>query len=57
MPNQNEIRIQNVSDYVHDSLLNIAKNNGVSIQEFLKPKLRELADSYPEHLKKPPRKD
>jgi hypothetical protein len=52
-----EIRICNVAHDLHNDLQNIAKNSGITLQQFLKPKLRDIANSYPEAMKKPPTKD
>ncbi len=51
---KNEIRIQHVNDKTFKELHNIAGNQGVSLASLLKPKLREIADSYPDKLKQPP---
>lgn len=48
------IKITHVSPKVHEEIKNIADNVGVSVSSFLKPKLREIADSYPEKMRKPP---
>lgn len=52
-----EIRVTGVSENTREALLNIAKNTGVSISNLLRPKLTEIANSYPELMKLPPRKD
>ncbi len=54
---KDEIRIQHVNHEVHEILKNIAKNSGVSIQAILKPKLREIANSFPESMQRPPLKN
>ena len=48
-----EIRIRYVSKKIITDLSNIADNIGVSVANFLKPKLREIADSYPDKMKEP----
>jgi hypothetical protein len=55
--NHKEIRVRNVSVKVNEDLSNIAKNLGVALSDFLKPKLREIADSYPASMKLPPAED
>lgn len=49
-----ELRIQGVSKKTHDEINNIAKNLGVSISTFLRPKLTEIAASFPDKMKQPP---
>jgi hypothetical protein len=48
MSNLKEIRIENVSAEVVQDLKNVAKNYGTTLSALLKPKLREIRDSYPE---------
>jgi len=48
-----EIRITNVSHELRFQLNNIADHLGVPLGHMLKPKLREIADSYPDDMKKP----
>lgn len=50
-----EIRVRGVSPQLHDDLINISRNEGRSLSDILKPKLREVADSYPERMKQPPK--
>lgn len=52
-----EIRIRGVGKQVRTDLENIAENLGTSVSDLVKPKLWELSNSYPEHMKLPPRKD
>ncbi|MCE3278032.1 MAG: hypothetical protein K0S44_223 [Bacteroidetes bacterium] len=48
-----EIRIENVNRELHDDLMFIAKKiNGVGLGSFLKPKLREIRDSYSAEIKR-----
>jgi hypothetical protein len=49
-----EIRIRGVSKKVVEELLNISKNSGVPLSDLLKPKLREIADSFPDSMKRTP---
>lgn len=51
MPKNNEIRITGVPEQIKSDLKNIAKNQGVNLGQLLKPKLREIRDSYPEHMR------
>ena len=49
-----ELRITGVSEKTQTEIINIAKNLGVSMSTFMRPKITEIAASYPEHMKKPP---
>jgi len=57
MAKQNEIRITNVPKDIKEDLENIAANTGISLGTLLKPKLREIRDSYSEKMRKPRPKD
>lgn len=46
-----EIRITNVSHKMKSELKNIARHYGLSMSSFLKPKVRELIDSHPIHIR------
>jgi len=46
-----EIRIRGVSESLKTDLMNISKNVGVSLAALLKPELRKIAASFPEHMK------
>jgi hypothetical protein len=48
-----EIRIKVVSKTLHDELISIAKHHSVCVSSFLKPKIREIVDSYPDRIRKP----
>jgi hypothetical protein len=52
-----ELRIYGVAEVVHDSLINISDNIGISFSDFMKPHLRKIMEEYPEHMKKPKPKD
>lgn len=52
--NTNEIRCRGISPILEEQLNNIAGNLGITLTQFLKPKLREIADSYPDKMKSPP---
>jgi len=49
-----EIRITGVSPEVHRDLIAISKNEAVNLSDLLKPKLREIRDSYPDYMRKLP---
>jgi len=51
MGKNNEIRITSVPPKIKEDLKNIAKNEGISLAHLLKPKLREIRDSYPERMR------
>lgn len=53
----NELRIRNVSPQVMRELDNIAANIGIPESAFIKMELRKVADSYPDHMKQPPKKN
>ncbi len=55
--NYSEIRINGVSPDLHIQLINIAKHLGIPFSSWIKPKLREIADSYPDDMKKPIKKE
>lgn len=48
-----ELRIQGVSEKTKQEIINIADNVGVGISELLRPKLREIIESYPEKFRQP----
>ncbi len=52
-----EVRITGVPTNVKKELDNIADNLGTTVSALLKPKLREIADSYSQNLKQPVKKD
>lgn len=47
-----EIRITNVNPDIVRQLKNIAKNLDTNIVDWLKPKIRQIVDNEPDHLKK-----
>ena len=49
-----EIRIDYVPEKVYTEIKNIAANEGIAMSQLLRPKLREIAHSYPEWMRKPP---
>lgn len=51
--NHDEIRIRGVAPSMKQDINNIAGNLGITVTDFLKPKLREIVDQAPEHLKRP----
>ena len=52
-----EIRVTGVSSKLNEELQNIAGNIGITKNSFLKMKLREISNSYPEKMKLPGYKD
>jgi len=50
---KDEVRVRGVSLQLAEELNNIADNIGITLTAFLKPKLREIANSYPEKMRKP----
>jgi hypothetical protein len=50
--NHTEVRIRGVSKRLIEELNNIAENTGVPLSQILKQKLREIADSYPDKMKR-----
>lgn len=47
-----DIRITGVSEKLNQELKAIAKNHDTTLSAFLKPKLIELRNSYPEKMRK-----
>jgi hypothetical protein len=47
-----ELRLRGVSKEVKEDLINIAKNSGLTLSALLKPRLRDIRDSYPENLRR-----
>jgi len=45
--------IYGISPNLKNQLCNICKNIGVTSSSFLKTKIRDIVDSYPEEMKKP----
>jgi hypothetical protein len=50
--NHRELRIRGVSDKTATELKSVAYYYGVDISKLLRPKIKELIDSYPEHMKR-----
>lgn len=46
-----EIRITNVDERLHATLINIANNKGISLSALMKHHLDGIIQSYPERLK------
>ena len=53
MRKRNDFVITQLPDELRNDLKNIAANNGIPLSTMLKPHLRDIRDSYPEHLRKP----
>lgn len=51
MANEKELRITNFPDKVKRELRAIAQNTGVDLGQFIKIKLKDVADSYPKEDK------
>lgn len=51
------IKVTNVNPKVATELKNIADNLNVDLSQFLKPKLKEIVDSYSPDMKMPKAKD
>lgn len=49
-----ELIISNVPEILLAPINNVADNMGITMNEFLKPHIRKIIDSYPEYLKKEP---
>jgi hypothetical protein len=49
-----ELRIYGVANIIYDQISNIAANSGVGMSALLKPHLRKIIDSYPEHMRRTP---
>jgi hypothetical protein len=49
-----EIRVTLVPDQLKQDLINIAKNKGMTLSSYLKLKYREIRNSEPEAMLKPP---
>jgi len=48
-----EIRVRGIAGTLPDELQNIADHLGIGRNQFLKLKLREIANSYPDNMKTP----
>jgi hypothetical protein len=46
-----EIPITNVNPKVKQELKNIARYEGITVSQLLRPELRQLANKYPEHVR------
>lgn len=51
--NKGEVRIRGVSPKLIEELNNIADNVGTTLSAILKPKLREIANGFPEKMREP----
>jgi hypothetical protein len=52
-----DLRIYGINGKLKKEIINISKNLGIGISDFLKPKLKEISDSYPAHMKEAPKQD
>lgn len=48
-----EIRISGIKPQLHEELMNISNNLGVTVTSLIKPKIQEFVNSYPPDLKRP----
>jgi hypothetical protein len=46
-----EIPITNVNPQVKQELKNIARYEGITVSQLLRPELRQIANKYPEHIR------
>lgn len=53
----NEIRIRGVGKQTQEQINNIADNIGITTNQFLKGKLGEIINSYPEKMRAPKKQD
>jgi len=51
-----EIRIPGVPPSLYEEIRNISTHMGVTMPQLLRPKLREIADSYPQKYRQEPDK-
>lgn len=49
----NEVRVRSVPEKMKIELKNISDHTGKTISALMRPKIRELIDSYPEHYREP----
>jgi hypothetical protein len=52
-----ELRITNVPTRLREELENVVGNLGTTVSGFLKPKIRDILESYSPDMKLPPKKD
>lgn len=48
-----ELRIKGVSTKTKEEVMNIAGHLGITMSAFLKPKLKEIINTYPEKMREP----
>lgn len=51
MASEEDIYIKNVPHNLKEDIKTIAENLGITMSQLLKPKLREIRDSYPPDLR------
>ena len=51
--NGNKIVLNDISDLLYSEIKNVAENIGTTPEDFIKNKLFEILNTYPEHYKKP----
>jgi gas vesicle protein len=57
MSKKSEVRVRGVAEQINNDLNNIASNLGTNLSDLLKPKLREIRDSFPEELRREPKRE
>jgi len=57
MDANNELRVRHFPKDLKADLRNISANLGVSLSNFVKVKLRDVANNFPPEKRTPPRKD
>jgi hypothetical protein len=51
MAKSDELRLRGISGKLKEELVNIAENEGINLSALLRPKLRQIVDSYPQQMK------
>jgi hypothetical protein len=51
MAKSDELRLRGISGKLKDDLVTIAENEGVNLSALLRPKLRQIVESYPAQMK------
>lgn len=51
MAKSDELRLRGISGKLKEELTIIAENEGINLSALLRPKLRQIVDSYPQQMK------
>lgn len=51
MAKSDELRLRGISGKLKEDLQTIARNEGVNLSALLKPRLRQIVDSYPPQMR------